>query len=98
MMDHITVQGQGGTFSLCPTPYTGRETTRRPMTQRPRRLRLRSSRQVSSVGPEKPTVDNRAMHLSAKSSALTILLAEVAAESALHPEVAGLQRDGCIRG
>ena len=27
-----------------------------------------------------------------------ILLAEVAAESVLHPEVAGLQRDGCIRG
>jgi hypothetical protein len=44
------------------------------------------------------SVDNTAMHLSAKSSALTILLAEVAAESALHPEVAGLQRDGCIRG
>jgi hypothetical protein len=32
------------------------------MTQRPRRLRLRSSRRVSSelsFGPERPTVDNR---------------------------------------
>jgi hypothetical protein len=34
------------------------------MTQRPRRLRLRSSRRVSSelsFGPERPTVDNRPM-------------------------------------
>jgi hypothetical protein len=37
------------------------------MTQRPRRLRLRSSRRVSSelsFGPERPTVDNRPMHSS----------------------------------